>query len=855
MQIASNDPVARHLAKARRCFKAGRPDECDDAYRGAVRLAADRPMLREELQEDHVCSLMDLGKRELALTRCEEYLDEDLPGPLGLRVLRAEILSLLADHARADAEAFAVAAYESELSKEQVARLHRVRGLALANDGRSEQAMRHLLAARQRFQELGGEDHRLVRLGDEIRTLRRREGQVTAALEGPLETVPDHLLRAEELRHEARYEEALRTLVHALDLPDFEPALHWPVVREMTVLAWALRLPVLIGRLGPLLWEAAGRAPDPHAARAEAVSLSDPGAPEGGPVAERFDARIEHVRRLLEDDRLTEAEEELTELRDRSGSPRDIAVWHLAAAEAELVRGNLSPGDAASLHECAGHAALAATYAWTDALLEVRIAALRTLGEAFDRLDLPGSDDRAVDHWAQAHRLEEEIATRQRTDALRIRMLYAVPDEHDERIRAALDRVHRLETPTAAGIAVALEAARGALILPQILPADAHRARELPRPSDWAGARRWVRGMAAALPPDQAAWLIHATPDKVHHVVVCRKLFHHVYVESDRRELHRSFGDLARCWDNLDTLEASVAAGEFDRRLAEVAALLGIGAVTGRLPAGVRRLAVVAGNEASDVPLAALPLPDDGGPLGLRYAVSDLPCLSALAPLRRRSHGLRGDAVLLVQPGNDGLTPARAPARDTLSGPDATPGGLRGMLATHRHQVVRIDGHGVHDHDDARLSVIRLSPSGPAGHLRSEDLARMDLRGCGTLVLGACESGMAKRLGRDERHGFVRAALNAGAASVVAARWYAPDATAAELLDRFQRHLRRLPRDLALHSAMRDVCAMDVEVPHPRNPSRWACWSLYGDSGLQTKAGPLRRRTRGLAGGAGRKER
>ncbi|QXJ21183.1 CHAT domain-containing protein [Actinomadura graeca] len=837
MQIFSDDPAAEHVTKAGECYEAGDVDGCDAAYGRAVR-AAERAGLREELQEDHLSVLMKLRKRELALRRCEEYLGEHPPGPTGLRVLHAEILTSLGDHGRADAEALAVSQHEGELDAEEVARLHRVRGLALANDGSSEAAMRHLSAAKERFGDLGTSDL-LLQMSEEIEVLLKREGHMAATIGGVPETVPDHLLRAEELRHQARYEEAFWTLVRALRLPDLEPALYWPVMREMTTLAWALRLPGLVERLGPFLWEAAGLAPEPQAAQAEAVSLRRPGAPKTGPVSRRFDAGVAHVRRLLDDARQADAEESLKELRDRAASPRDLALWHLAAAEAELIRSRHVRGDAAPSRECAGHAALSATYAWTDSLLEVRIAALRILGHALAGMGLPDSDDRAVDCWGQAHRLEEEIAIRQPGDPIRIHMLRAMPDEHDERVRSALERTQRLETPTAAGIAVALEAARGALILPRILPGGP-RARDLPRPSDWAGARDWVGRMAAALPRDQAVWLIHATPDRVHHVVICRELLHHTYVQSSRQELYQAIGSLARCWESPVTLEASAASGEFARRLKGIALRLGVGAVTGRLPAQVRRLAVVAGNELSDVPLAALPLPDSE-PLGLRYALSDLPCLSALAPLRERSDTRRGDDALLVRPDDDGLAPSRARVLDTLPGAAATPDGLREGLAARRHQIVRIDGHGVYGHDDARFSVIKLWPPGMPGHLRAEDLEGMDLHGCGTLVLGACESGMAQRLGRDERRGFVRAAFNAGAASVVAARWIAPDLPAAELLDRFQGHLRRLPRDLALRAAMRDVHAGDVAVPFPRDPSRWACWSLYGDSGLQTKAGPLRR--------------
>jgi CHAT domain-containing protein len=97
---------------------------------------------------------------------------------------------------------------------------------------------------------------------------------------------------------------------------------------------------------------------------------------------------------------------------------------------------------------------------------------------------------------------------------------------------------------------------------------------------------------------------------------------------------------------------------------------------------------------------------------------------------------------------------------------------------------------------------------------------------------------MAQRRGRDERVGFVRAAFEAGAAAVVAARWTGEDLAAAGVLDRFGRYLRYLPRDVALHRAQVDLCADEPELAHP---ARWGCWTLYGDPGWQTGAGALRR--------------
>lgn len=63
----------------------------------------------------------------------------------------------------------------------------------------------------------------------------------------------------------------------------------------------------------------------------------------------------------------------------------------------------------------------------------------------------------------------------------------------------------------------------------------------------------------------------------------------------------------------------------------------------------------------------------------------------------------------------------------------------------------------------------------------------------GTLVLGACETGMVKRIGRDERTGFVRAGLLSGASAVLAARWEALDLVAARVLGQIRAQPPPLP--------------------------------------------------------------
>jgi CHAT domain-containing protein len=185
---------------------------------------------------------------------------------------------------------------------------------------------------------------------------------------------------------------------------------------------------------------------------------------------------------------------------------------------------------------------------------------------------------------------------------------------------------------------------------------------------------------------------------------------------------------------------------------------------------------------------------------------------------------------------------------------DASLEALRHALASAPRHQIRVDSHGDHDEQDVRRSWLRLSDVvlDPAG------LRALDLSTCGTLILAACESGMTHRTRRDDRLGFVRAAFLAGASSVLAARWAAENKATDQILDAFQRHLRHLPRDVALRRAQLEFLSRPDRhdgIPDPRHPSRWACWTLYGDAALQTAAGRFRRAARSLSPRSPRPER
>ncbi|GAA2446572.1 hypothetical protein GCM10010191_74560 [Actinomadura vinacea] len=847
MRIEAGSPVGQAVLRGRRCFASGDVRGGDEAYRQAVRSAGADARLGSELREDHVTRLMACREFGLAAARCEEYVNGARPGPVPLRVLRAEIHSAVGDHRRAAAEAEAVrTAGAGPLSPEEDARLHRVQGLAAADLDDHGLAGLHLLKARS----LLDDPERAARIDDDLRHLAARADHDAAADEAvrhalsgdPPETVAEHLRLATDLRRQARYQEAIAVLIRCLARSEIAPGFRWPVMHELAQLVRAVGQGRAFERLRPLVEDAAREWAEPAEASEEAARLF--GAESPGEVrSTRFTVRIAHARAFIGDERLDQAERLLVELRDRASTPREVSLWHLAAGELEFTRSLTAFGGNSFLDDALGHLARAVQHASAVSLADVRIRALRLLGRAFAEVGTAAADDRCVECWAEAHRLEEQhIAARQVTDRLRVEMLHTVLDEHDERVRVADQAVDAHGGERAAVLAVAMEAARGAAILGRILPGGAEAVRDLPGPSDVRGAWRWLKGITADLPRTRAAWLIHCTPDHVHHAVVGRGLLVQARVACDRRELAAAVEALSACWADESLLELLVASGDFDEQLARVTAMIRPAAVLDALPPRVRRIALVSGGVLADVPFGAMRPGGEGEPLGLRFALSDLPCLSARLPLHLRSRRLRGDERHLIRPPGEGL-----PGR----GGDATPAGVRAAFAANRYRLVRIDAHGEYGHRDADDSYLRLMPEGPDGHLRARDLRDMDLGGCGTLVLGACESGMAGRVGRDERLGFVRAGLTAGAASVIAARWKAPAVVAMPLLDRFEAYLRHLPRDVALQRAQRDFCEGALGVPEdlrlPGHPARWACWTLYGDAGLQTGAGLVRRKLREIA--------
>ncbi|SMD27614.1 CHAT domain-containing protein [Kibdelosporangium aridum] len=834
VELDPDDPIAKALVRAQAAFARADPSGVDAAYAQAVGLAAGNAGTRRALEVDHVGRLHALAAASLTISRCDEYLAAE-PGHHIVRLVRAEAHSSAGDHTSAATDAATIRSSLGDpslaLKPDDHARLLRVEGLAAADRDDLDTAAAKLSAARHLFLLAGNEagaaaidrDRVLiaVRLGEEPvpPELLPREPQ----------TVDDYLLLAMSLKRQLRYEEALVMVLRGVVSDDVDRALRLPLLAELVVLLHLTGQRAAAERLSPLLAEAAEDWPDRTAAKEWLARLSFD-TPANAPLSPRFGQAVQHARRMIDADRLDEAENLLVHWRDRAGTARDGCTWRLAAGELELAR-YVRTREVEYRSQAIGQLTEAARQAGENSFAEVQICALRLLGDAHADA---GDDDTAMSCWGTAHRLEEEVAALQKiTDVVRVGMLLASEDEHDSRIRYAARAVDRLGENAAAAVVVAMEAARGATILSAIV--DGGAVRNLPQVNDLSGCQRWLREITRDISRSQLVWMMRPAPDGIHHALIGPGVLHYFATAVATNRLNNAIMQLEAYMSRADMVEQAMNTGVFDKNLAVIADQIGIGSVLGVIPQQVKRIAIVAGRTLSVVPFAAMAIPGTDERIGHRYALSDLPCLSARRPLRLRSLRQRGHDSLLVSP-PDSLTPATdmPPHRVTVSDEDATPARLRADLAAKRRHLLRIDSHGKHEPGDPPLSWLQLAPDGPAGRVGASQLRELELRYCGTVVLGACESGMAERLGRDEAVGLVRAAMHAGASSVVAARWIADDKTAAKVLDRFERYIRYLPRDVALQRAQLDVCG-------DAHPALWACWTLYGDTGWQTSGGPIRR--------------
>ena len=325
--------------------------------------------------------------------------------------------------------------------------------------------------------------------------------------------------------------------------------------------------------------------------------------------------------------------------------------------------------------------------------------------------------------------------------------------------------------------------------------------------------------------------------------------------------------------------DSIIGSGQSARRR-QLAQLL-LGPIAGGMHA--KRLLIVPDERLGGIPFAALPDPErtDGSLLGDHHEIVYLPSAQAVLALRQQSRLDSNDSFTLFSDpvmnrydtrlrANSATPPDTPPetadwvatarsagvfqeamglprlanaAQESVTLGAMRPGRTRllnGFEATHdsattlapRARFLHIGTHGFVDHDrpdHSGLALTLWNRQGKSvdGFWRFDEIA-MSRFAAELVTLGACETGIGRRIGYQGVPSLSNAFLRAGARRVVSALWKVDDAATSALMIEFYRQLfsdAKPTPALALHLAQKRVASQ----PKWSDPYYWAGFVLYGD--------------------------
>jgi CHAT domain-containing protein len=237
--------------------------------------------------------------------------------------------------------------------------------------------------------------------------------------------------------------------------------------------------------------------------------------------------------------------------------------------------------------------------------------------------------------------------------------------------------------------------------------------------------------------------------------------------------------------------------------------------------AGTQQVLVVPTAGLAQVPWAALH--DGQQPLVQRWRLAQAPSLRIAAwalqrpPAAPRRLLALGDGTRLPHAGREAAAVAAGFA-DGLALVDAQATVAALQQRSGQADVLHLACHAKFRADNPMFAALQLHD----GLFTAEQAERLQLRPA-TVVLSACDTGLAGEAGGDEQVGLVRAFLLAGAARVVASGWPVDDAVTAALMARFYDALRTgAGPAAALQQAQQQLMATQ---PHP---ALWAGFAVHG---------------------------
>jgi CHAT domain-containing protein len=331
----------------------------------------------------------------------------------------------------------------------------------------------------------------------------------------------------------------------------------------------------------------------------------------------------------------------------------------------------------------------------------------------------------------------------------------------------------------------------------------------------------------------------------------------------DRVELRPAVALFTGLFEARNGTEAASSAGLYQSLL---------GPALRDLPPGVRRLTVVPDDALNKLPFGALRETPGGKPLALRYEISVVPsatlwlrwresrpaaaAIPALAfadpPLPGGNSDGDGDGNQVVQAASreravaalftsgvrlGPLPYARAEGRAVVRdlgggsvqriGEEASESFLK-SAALLTYGILHFATHAVTDETNPDRSGVLLAPGGTGqdGLLQIREIVDLGLDGR-IVVLSACSSNTGPLLRGEGVMSLARAFFQAGAHTVVASLWRLRDDEAADLFDRFYRHLGRgVSVAAALQAAQGELIAEGAPA------AAWAGLVVLGDGGM-----------------------
>lgn len=157
-----------------------------------------------------------------------------------------------------------------------------------------------------------------------------------------------------------------------------------------------------------------------------------------------------------------------------------------------------------------------------------------------------------------------------------------------------------------------------------------------------------------------------------------------------------------------------------------------------------------------------------------------------------------------------------------LTGPEAHVDAVRRLIPNYR--VFHFAGHGISDGGLGALMMARRGDSGD-NLFTAQHVADLDLSQVQSVVLSACSSGVGEMSGVLDLGSIVRAFLEAGAGTVVSARWNIASRPVAAMM---QVYYSELMNGTSAAEALRRAAVAVRKRPQTAHPYYWAAFQVYG---------------------------